>query len=128
MMFKKVHAVVRSDALDRVRERLQAMHLPNLVITEVKEFGEHEEFFAFRSEFRYARIEVFTDAAGAEEVAAAIVETAHTGAPGDGLVAILPVEVVYRVQDESRVGPGPAPDVRNGDEQPRALDQPGVTP
>lgn len=118
--FKKVHAVVRTGALDRVRERLQAMHLPNLVITEVKEFGEHEEFFAFRSEFRYARIEVFADAASAEEVAAAIAETARTGAPGDGLVAVLPVEALYRVRDERRVGP--APDVRGGDEQPRTLD------
>jgi nitrogen regulatory protein P-II 1 len=113
-MFKKVHAVIRSDALDRVQDRLQALRLPNLVITEVNEFGEHPEFYAFRSSFRYARIEVFADAALAEEVAATIVETAHTGAHGDGLVAILPVEAVYRVRDKSRVGPGRAPDVQSG--------------
>lgn len=100
MTFKKVHAVIRTETLQRVKERLQEMHLPNLVITTVKEFGEHEEFFAFRSEYRYARIEVFADAERAANVAEAIVETAHTGISGDGLVALLPVEAIYRVRDK----------------------------
>ena len=106
MTFKKVHAVIRTEALERVKERLQKMHLPNLVITTVKEFGEHEEFFAFRSEYRYARIEVFADGERAATVAEAIVEVAHTGMAGDGLVALLPVEAIYRVRDKTAVVPG----------------------
>ena len=107
MTFKKVHAVIRTEALERVKERLQEMHLPNLVVTTVKEFGEHEEFFAFRSEYRYARIEVFADWERAVTVAETIVETAHTGMAGDGLVAILPVEAIYRVRDKASDVPGP---------------------
>ena len=115
MTYKKVHAVIRSDALGRVKKLLQRMHLPNLVITKVKEYGDHDEDFAFRSEYRYARIEVFADEERAEEVAAAIMETAHTGMPGDGLVAILPVETIYRIRDRTRAMPSEGPDVaKNG--------------
>lgn len=105
MSYKKVHAVVRTDTLKAVKKRLQGMHLPNLVITEVKEYGDHHELFAFRTEYRYARIEVFAEEDGADDIASAIVETAHTGLAGDGLVAVLPVDVIYRIRDKAPAHP-----------------------
>jgi nitrogen regulatory protein P-II 1 len=124
MPYKKVHAVIRTDALPRVKERLQELHLPNLVVTKVKEYGDHHEIFAFRTEYRYARIEVFADEAQARQVATVIVETAHTGMPGDGLVAILPVEAIYHVRDKSQAVPDQGSNTPgNGHQTPSADDK-----
>ena len=115
MPYKKIHAVVKEDALERVRERLQEMHVHNLTVAHVKGYGEHDELFAFRSSYRYAWIEIFCQTARAEEIAHAIVEMAHSGLPGDGVVAILPVETMYRIRTKAEARPedfrdGPSPD------------------
>lgn len=105
MAYKKVHAVVRHEAFDRVREELQRLHVHNVTVAHVKGYGEHDELFAFRSSHEYTWLEIFCEAERAEEIAEAIVETAHTGRPGDGLVAILPIETMYRVQTRDEAGP-----------------------
>ncbi|HGG61091.1 MAG TPA: hypothetical protein ENK26_14425 [Gammaproteobacteria bacterium] len=46
----------------------------------------------------HVRLEVFIAEARAEEVAEDIVDSAHSGLPGDGLVAILPVASVYHIR------------------------------
>lgn len=118
MSYKKIHAVVRTDMLKKVKTRLQSMHLPNLVITEVKEYGDHDELFAFRTEYRYARIEVFAEEVDAEDIVSAVLETAHTGLAGDGLVAVLPVDVIYRIRDRApaRADDNDLSEERNGHE------------
>lgn len=97
MELKKVHVILRTNALKRVERRLEAMHVQNISVTHVKEYGEHEAFFAFRAVVRMARLEIFAEADRAEEIAAAILDEAHTDLPSDGFVAILPVEKMYRI-------------------------------
>ena len=55
---------------------------------------------------QHARVEVFTDAGRADATARAIMEAAHSGEPGDGMVAILPVERVYRIRTGREAVPG----------------------
>lgn len=105
MHYKKIHAVVQEDVLDRVKERLQKMHVHSLSIDHVKDYGEHDEFFAFQTSHRYAWIEIFCPATQAEEIAQAIVDEAHTGLPGDGTVAILPLEKMYRIRTKAEANP-----------------------
>lgn len=94
---KKIHVILRTDALKRVEKRLQEMHVQNISVTHVKEYGEHESFFAFRAVVRMARLEVFAEARRAEEIVSAILDEAHTDLPNDGFVAILPVEKIYPI-------------------------------
>ena len=105
MPYKKIHAVVKETALDRVKERLQQMHVHNLTVAHVKGYGEHDEFFAFQSSHRYAWIEVFCETPRADTIAQAVMETAHTGQPGDGVVAVLPIETMYRIRTKAEARP-----------------------
>lgn len=111
MPYKKIHAVIQDDMLESVREQLQRMHVHNLTVARVKGYGEHDEFFAFRSAHDYAWLEIFCETSRADNIARAIMETAHTGVPGDGVVAILPIETMYRIRTKAEARPD---DFRDG--------------
>jgi nitrogen regulatory protein P-II 1 len=96
--FCKVTAIVRSLALENVEQRLKEIGVPGISVTWVKGYGEHKSFFRHDWVAEHARIEIFIRRKRADEVARAIVGAAKTGHPGDGLVAILPVESVYRIR------------------------------
>lgn len=44
----------------------------------------------------HTQIELFVDADRVEKIIDTIMDTARTGRPGDGIVAVLPVERTYR--------------------------------
>jgi nitrogen regulatory protein P-II 1 len=47
----------------------------------------------------YACIEIFTDVAQVKQIVDTIMRVAHTGTAGDGIVAVLPVDALYRIRD-----------------------------
>ena len=49
----------------------------------------------------HVRIEIFTPQSQARAIAEAILDDAHTGLSGDGIVAIQPVETVLHIQSRS---------------------------
>jgi nitrogen regulatory protein P-II 1 len=51
------------------------------------------------------KIEIFTRHDEVEAVSAAIIDAAHTGVPGDGVVAVVPVEKLYLVRTRSEATP-----------------------
>ena len=95
---RKVTAIVRSDLLERVEGRLQQLGIPGVTVTRVKGYGEYENFFARDWMTEHARIEIFLSQERADEVARAIMDAAHTGIAGDGIVVVLPVESIYRIR------------------------------
>ncbi len=106
MNLRKVTAIFRSERLEEVEKRLQEAGVKGLSVTKVKGYGEYANFFAHDWMVTHARIEIFTDATAAERLAKIIVEAAHGGGEGDGFVAILPVEKVYRIRTTEEVRPG----------------------
>ena len=98
MELRKVTAIIRSSSLKQVEERLQALDVKGLSVSNVKGYGEYANFFTHDWQIRHSRIEIFTEKSNAERIALAIMETAHTGASGDGFIAVLPVEKVYRIR------------------------------
>jgi nitrogen regulatory protein P-II 1 len=59
------------------------------------------------------RVEIFTRNHKVQTIAAAIMETAHTGLPGDGIVAVMPVEKLFLIRTRSEATPDefwPQPD------------------
>ena len=101
MELRKVTAVIRSRMLKQVEERLQEMKVKGLSVSNVKGFGEYENFFTHDWNITHSRIEIFTEKTNAEKIALAIMETAHTGMSGDGFIAILPVEKLFRIRTRS---------------------------
>ncbi len=90
MNWQKITAIIRRDALAPVEQRLQQLGVRGLSVSTVKGYGEYANFFCHDCFITHARIEIFTEVERAKPIAEAILSAAHTGAAGDGLVAILP--------------------------------------
>lgn len=104
MSMQKVEAIVRFSALESIESALQKAAIGGLTVSPVRGFGEYRNFFRDDWTHRFARIEVFTTRA--TEIADLIAEAAHTGAAGDGLIAIEPVDRVIRIRDRRTIESG----------------------
>ena len=102
MIFRKVTAIFRPDRLEAVEDRLRGLNVAGVSVTRVKGFGEYANFYEPDWMCTHVRIEVFTSKLKADEIAEAIMEAAHTGIEGDGIVAILPVESVYHIRTKEK--------------------------
>ncbi len=101
MEFRKVTAIIRADALEKVERKLRDMDVKGVSVTKVKGYGEYADFYSKDWMVSHARIEIFTHETKADAIARAIMETAHVGVEGDGIVAVLPVETVYRIRSRT---------------------------
>ena len=105
MELRKVVAIIRSRLLEDVEERLKKIGVKGLTVTRVKGYGEDKSICAQDWLSTHARIEIFIKKAKAEEIVNVIMEVAHTGGAGDGIVCIIPVEKIFRVRTKSEIRP-----------------------
>ena len=98
MNYRKITAIIHPLTLQAVEERLKQLSVPGISISKVQGYGEAPNFFNSDWISPNARIEIYIEEDKAQEVAQAIMDTAHTGNKGDGIVAILPVEALFRVR------------------------------
>jgi nitrogen regulatory protein P-II 1 len=105
MELKKVNAIIRSGLLEEVEERLKRIDVRGLTVTRVKGYGEDKSIWARDWLGTHARIEIFTEKTKTDEIVSAIMEVAHTGGPGDGMISIIPVEKIFRIRTKSEVRP-----------------------
>lgn len=102
MTWCKVTAIVRGLVLERVEERLERLGVPGVTVTQVRGFGEYRDFFRRDWTVGHARLELYVRQADADRYVAAILDAARTGEPGDGIVAVAPVNAVFRIRDGGR--------------------------
>ena len=105
MELKKIVAIIRNTELEKVEGRLVDMRVKGISVTKVKGFGEYANFFNPDWMVTHSRIEIFTEEARVDEIVSVIIEIAHTGMEGDGIVAVIPVEKVYRIRTKSQISP-----------------------
>jgi nitrogen regulatory protein P-II 1 len=98
MAFRKVTAIISRNTMANVEAALQQIGVNGLSVSAIKGFGEYADFFERDWMTAHFRVEVFTSTANAETIARTIIDAAHTGQAGDGLVAIVPVENLYRIR------------------------------
>jgi len=98
MSFKKITAIVRTNLLDKVEEALKEQGVPGVSVSQIKGYGEYSDFYAKDWMVTNTRVEVFIDTENAESVAQAIMQAAHTGIEGDGIVVIAPVERIFHIR------------------------------
>ena len=106
---KKIEAFIRHEALEAIHDRLAALGLPSLSVTEAKGSGRQK---GFTESYRGARstiflrpklkLEVAVDDSDVERAVNAILELAHTGQPGDGKIFIYDIEEAIRVRTGER--------------------------
>jgi len=106
---KLVVAIVKPFKLDDVKERLKALNINGMTITEAQGFGRqrgHTEVYRgaeYEVDFvPKLRVEVLVDDQQVDDVVDAIVAAAQTGKIGDGKVWVIPVEQVVRVRTGER--------------------------
>jgi nitrogen regulatory protein P-II 1 len=92
-----------------VKERLKALGVSGMTLTEVQGFGRqrgHTEVYRgaeYEVDFvPKLRLEILVDDDSVDATVDAIVEAAGTGKIGDGKVWVLPVETVVRVRTGER--------------------------
>jgi nitrogen regulatory protein P-II 1 len=98
MDFRKIIAIVRPDRLESVEQALQVLTVPGVSVSKVKGYGEYRDFYERDWMSGHVRIEIFTPREQARGIAEAIMKAAHTGLPGDGIVAIQPVETLFHIE------------------------------
>lgn len=103
--FRKITAIIRALTLEAVEKNLIAAGVRGVTVTRVKGYGEYADFFSRDWMTEHVRIEIFTHRDRVAEIRDAIFAAASTGAKGDGIIAVLPVECVYRIRDRSAAPP-----------------------
>ena len=102
MEFAKVTAIIRNEVIENVEMALEKAGVSGFTVTNVKGVGEWEKKFSFfGGPSTHCKIEIFTEGSRAEQIAGVIINAAHTGSVGDGLVAVLPVHKVFRIRTKA---------------------------
>src|SRR5689334_5911628 len=102
MEFAKVTAIMRNAVAENVELALEKAGVGGFTVTKVTGVGEWEQKFSlFSGPSTHFEIEIFTEADRAEQIAGVIMDAAHTGSVGDGIVAILPVHKVFRIRTKT---------------------------
>jgi nitrogen regulatory protein P-II 1 len=101
MQFKSVIAIIPTGTLEKVEKHLRKIGVKGVTVTQVRGYGEYKDFLREDWFVTHARIEIVAAETKAEIIAGVIMEAAHTGMPGNGIVSILPVEKIYRIRNKS---------------------------
>jgi nitrogen regulatory protein P-II 1 len=99
--FSLIIANFRSEKLKAVEKELERLAVERINVSKVTGFGEYHNYFAPNWLEREVRMEIFTKKHEVQTVVSAIMEksrTGTTGLPGDGVVAVLPIEKLYLIR------------------------------
>jgi len=103
MAYRKVTAIVSGEKLVEIEQALQYLKVPGVSVSQVRGYGEYRNFYQSDLMGEHARIEIFCPANEAEGIANCIMDTAHTGLEGDGMIAVLPVEHLYCIRTKAKL-------------------------
>ncbi len=102
---KLIIAIIRRDRLEPVEQKLQEIGVERINVSKVKGYGEYRDFFARDWMVEEVQIEIFTRQYKVESIATAIMEAAHTGVPGDGVVAVIPIDKLFLIRTRAEATP-----------------------
>lgn len=111
MAINLVFAIVRESQVRTVVSKLYENNIPGVSISLARGYGEYANVYSHDITEENMRVEVFVAEKYAEQVVKIIMQAAHTGLQGDGIVAVLPVTSVYQTRDftqlkDSQLMPG----------------------
>jgi nitrogen regulatory protein P-II 1 len=104
-MMKKIEAIIKPFKLDEVKDRLSAVGVQGLTVTEVKGFGRQKGHTELYRGAEYVvdflpktKLEILAPEEQVDDIIDAIMTAAHTGRIGDGKIFVLPVNEVVRIR------------------------------
>jgi nitrogen regulatory protein P-II 1 len=105
MSLRYVVAFVRSNVLDALEKKLISIGIRGMTVTRVKGLGEYAEFHSRDWLSEHEKVEIFTEESKVDAITKAIMDVAHTGDRGDGIVTVMPVDKFYRIRTRSEAVP-----------------------
>jgi len=106
MKYCKITAIFRSDACKKVEQRLQELGVAGFSLSHIKGYGEYADLYSNDWLTSHARLEIFTEAEKVDRLVEAIMDSAHVGLAGDGIIAVQSVEKLYRIRTRSEITTG----------------------
>ncbi len=104
-MMKKIEAVIKPFKLDEVKERLNAIGVQGLTVSDVKGFGRqkgHKELYRgaeYVVDFLpKTKLEIVAPDTQVDEIVDAIMTAAHTGRIGDGKIFVTSTMDIVRIR------------------------------
>lgn len=108
-MLKKIEAIIREDKVNDVRDALSEIGIVGLNMFEVRGHGRQGGIQLVGRAGTYQvnmlpkiQINIVLSDRNLEDAIEAILKSAHTGEPGDGIIFVCPVEDVIRVRTRER--------------------------
>jgi nitrogen regulatory protein P-II 1 len=108
-MLKKIEAIIREDKLTDVKEALRQIGIVGLNSFEIRGHGRQGGVTLAGRSGTYQvdmlskiQINIILSEHNLEETIEAILDSAYTGEPGDGLIFVYPVEEVIRIRTRER--------------------------
>jgi nitrogen regulatory protein P-II 1 len=108
-MLKKIEAIIREDKVNDVQDALAEIGIVGLNLFEVRGHGRQGGVQLVGRAGTYQvnmlpkiQVNIVLSERNLEEAIQAILKSAYTGAPGDGIIFVYPVEDVIRVRTRER--------------------------
>lgn len=103
MKVKKISAIIRSSVLSEVEKRLKEIGVKGMSVSSVRGFGQGMDEWTFNPNklVGHAKIEIWAREEMASQIVHVILDSAQTGLADDGMVAVSPVEHVWRVRTKT---------------------------
>jgi len=105
MDHRVIVAIIRRNKLEEVEKRLRDIGIGRISVSKVKGYGEYHDFFTRNWMVDEIRIEIFAGQDRVDTITTAIMDAAHTGLRGDGIVAVFPIEKFFRIRTRCEVTP-----------------------
>ena len=90
---KKVEAIVRKERFEEICKVLEKSGIGGMTVTEARGFGHHRNGLKDK-----IKIEIYADEFQVDKVVEMIRRAAKTGTTGDGKVAVIPLDNIYRIR------------------------------
>lgn len=103
MNFVKITAIIRPEMLNEVEKKLRELSVSGISVSKVTGYGEYANLYARDISVGHTKIEIFTSDVKTEQVISAILEAAHTGLSGDGIVTVQLVEKIFRIRTGTEI-------------------------
>ena len=101
MNISKVSAIVQPDRLKAIEQRLLEIGVSNYSCFEIRGRGHYANLYAADGMTNHTCIELFIQSDKAKEVAEEIMDVAHTGVEGDGIISIEMVDALYKIETKT---------------------------
>lgn len=105
MNIRLITAVFPRDKLEAVETKLQSIGVERVDVSKVKGYGESRNYYQRDWMIDEVKLDIFTRADEVDAITTAIVDGAHTGEPGDGIVAVIPIEKFVLIRTRSEATP-----------------------